>query len=58
MDFDASIKGGHVIPTESSLLGVIVVTLTKISNGTAGSKSVEATPLAKTTQAILWRPPS
>lgn len=37
MDFDASIKGAHVIPTESSLLGGVVVTMTKISNGTAGS---------------------
>jgi OmcA/MtrC family decaheme c-type cytochrome len=41
-DFDASIKGGHAIPADSSLLGGLVVTLTKISNGTAGSKPVVA----------------
>ena len=42
IDFDASIKGAHVPPTESSLLGGIAVTITKISNGTAGSKPVVA----------------
>ncbi len=42
MDFDASIKGAHVIPTESSLLSGLVVNITKISNGTAGSKPVVA----------------
>ncbi len=42
MDFDASIKGGHVIPDRVLLLGGLVVTLTKISNGTAGSKPVVA----------------
>ena len=41
-DFDASIQGGHVIPTESSLLGGLVVDITKVSNGTAGSKPVVA----------------
>jgi OmcA/MtrC family decaheme c-type cytochrome len=42
MDFDASIKGAHVAPTESSLLGGLVVTITKISSGTAGSSPVVA----------------
>ena len=41
-DFDASIKGGHVIPTESSLLGGIAITLTKVSSGTVGAKPVVA----------------
>jgi OmcA/MtrC family decaheme c-type cytochrome len=40
IDFDASIKGAHVVPAESSLLGGIAVAITKISNGTAGSKPV------------------
>jgi OmcA/MtrC family decaheme c-type cytochrome len=35
-DFDASIQGAHVIPTESSLLGGIAVTITNIQNGAAG----------------------
>jgi OmcA/MtrC family decaheme c-type cytochrome len=42
IDFDASIKGAHVAPTESSLLGGIAVAITKISNGTAGSKPTVA----------------
>jgi OmcA/MtrC family decaheme c-type cytochrome len=42
IDFDASIKGAHVPPTESSLLGGIAVAITKISNGTAGSKPAVA----------------
>jgi len=36
MDFDASIKGGHVVPADSSLLAGLVVRLTKIQNGSAG----------------------
>ena len=40
IDFDASIKGAHVVPTTSSLLGGIAVAITKISSGTAGSKPV------------------
>jgi OmcA/MtrC family decaheme c-type cytochrome len=42
IDFDASIKGAHVIPAESSLLGGIALAITKVSNGTAGSKPVVA----------------
>ena len=37
IDFDASIKGAHVIPTESAMLGGLVVSITKIQNGTAAS---------------------
>jgi OmcA/MtrC family decaheme c-type cytochrome len=36
IDFDASIKGAHVVPTDSSLLSGLVVKLTKIQNGSAG----------------------
>jgi OmcA/MtrC family decaheme c-type cytochrome len=42
MDFDASIKGAHVIPSESTLLGGVALAITKVSNGTAGSKPVVA----------------
>ena len=42
IDFDASIKGGHVLPTESSLLSGVVVSLTKVTSGAAGSKPVVA----------------
>jgi OmcA/MtrC family decaheme c-type cytochrome len=41
-DFDASIKGAHVTPTESSLLTGLVVNITKVSSNTAGSKPVVA----------------
>ena len=40
IDFDASIKGAHVAPTASSLLSGLVVNITKVSNGTAGSLPV------------------
>jgi OmcA/MtrC family decaheme c-type cytochrome len=40
IDFDASIKGAHVMPTESSLLSGLLVKLTKVSSGTAGSAPV------------------
>jgi OmcA/MtrC family decaheme c-type cytochrome len=40
LDFDASIKGAHVIPAESAMLGGLVVNITKIQNGTAGSQPV------------------
>jgi OmcA/MtrC family decaheme c-type cytochrome len=54
IDFDASIKGAHVPPTESSLLTGVAIAITKVSNGTAGSKPVvsytikdgKGTPLA------------
>ena len=37
IDFDASIKGAHVAPTASSLLSGLVVNITKVASGTAGS---------------------
>lgn len=37
IDFDASIKGAHVIPTESAMLSGLVVSLVKVDNGGAGS---------------------
>ena len=40
LDFDASIKGAHLVPTDSKSLSGLVVNLTKIQNGTAGSKPV------------------
>src|SRR5205807_9185984 len=40
IDFDASIKGGHVIPTESKMLSGLIVDITKVGNSTAGSKPV------------------
>lgn len=40
IDFDASIKGAHVIPTESAMLSGLAVSITKIQNGTAGSPPV------------------
>jgi OmcA/MtrC family decaheme c-type cytochrome len=36
-DFDASILGAHVVPTSSSLLSGLVVNITNVANGTAGS---------------------
>jgi OmcA/MtrC family decaheme c-type cytochrome len=39
-DFDASILGAHVVPTSSSLLSGLVVNITKVQNGTAGSAPV------------------
>ena len=38
IDFDASIKGAHVVPTESALLSGLAVEITQITNGSAGSK--------------------
>jgi len=38
LDFDASIKGAHVVPADSASLGGVVVTLKKVDNGTAGQK--------------------
>ncbi|MGA3201971.1 MAG: OmcA/MtrC family decaheme c-type cytochrome [Bryobacteraceae bacterium] len=39
-DFDASILGAHVVPTSSSLLSGLVVAITNVANGTAGSAPV------------------
>ena len=38
LEFDASIAGGHTIPTKSLTLPGIVVELLKVDNGTAGQK--------------------
>ena len=40
IDFDASIKGAHVVPTESRMLSGLVVSLVKVQNGSAGSAPV------------------
>ena len=40
LEFDASILGAHVIPTESSMLSGLNVAIGKIQNGTAGSAPV------------------
>jgi len=38
LEFDASIKGAHVIPVDSSYLTGLVVNLAKVTNGNAGQK--------------------
>ncbi len=38
LDFDASIKGAHVVPTDSTSLTGLVFDIQKISNGLAGQK--------------------
>jgi len=40
MDFDASIMGAHVAPTASSLLSGLAVSITGVTNGTAGNAPV------------------
>jgi OmcA/MtrC family decaheme c-type cytochrome len=40
IDFDASIIGAHIAPTTSSLLAGLVVNITKVQNGTAGTAPV------------------
>lgn len=37
-DFDASITGAHVVPTESSFLSGLKVAITSVTGGTAGNK--------------------
>lgn len=36
LDFDASIKGAHVVPTESAMLGGLAVSIAKVDGGVAG----------------------
>ena len=36
LDFDASIKGAHLVPEDSSSLKGLVLGITKVENGTAG----------------------
>jgi OmcA/MtrC family decaheme c-type cytochrome len=38
LPFDASIIGAHTVPADSTLLDGVVVTITSVTNGTAGSK--------------------
>jgi OmcA/MtrC family decaheme c-type cytochrome len=37
-DFDTSITGAHVVPSDSSLLSGLIANISKVDNGTAGSK--------------------
>jgi len=47
-DFDASIVGAHVVPTDSSLLSGLRAAITGIANGTAGSKPTVTFTLTNT----------
>ncbi len=38
LEFDASIKGAHVVPTDSSMLEGLFFNMVKVDNGVAGSK--------------------
>jgi OmcA/MtrC family decaheme c-type cytochrome len=40
LEFDASIKGAHVVPEDSSMLSGLIVTLTSVAKGGAGSLPV------------------
>ncbi|MCX6593655.1 MAG: OmcA/MtrC family decaheme c-type cytochrome [Acidobacteria bacterium] len=40
IDFDASIKGAHVVPTESAMLSGINFAITRVTNNAAGQKPV------------------
>ncbi len=40
MDFDASIKGAHVDPTESSLISGVVARITSVENSRAGQRPI------------------
>ena len=40
LEFDASIKGAHVVPVDSAMLSGLVVAITKVANGVAGSQPV------------------
>ncbi|MGI8992444.1 MAG: OmcA/MtrC family decaheme c-type cytochrome [Bryobacteraceae bacterium] len=42
LDFDASIKGAHVVPTESRMLSGIVANLAGVTNGAAGQSPTVA----------------
>lgn len=47
-DFDASIVGAHVVPTDSSLLSGLNATIVSVTNGTAGSKPTVTFTLTNT----------
>ncbi|HXJ44815.1 MAG TPA: OmcA/MtrC family decaheme c-type cytochrome, partial [Bryobacteraceae bacterium] len=54
IDFDASIKGSHMVPEDSAMLSGVAVTLKKIDGGTAGSKpTVTFTLLDKADKPLL-----
>src|SRR5262249_37819941 len=38
LEFDASIKGAHVVPVDSQTLSGLAVEITKVANGTAGNR--------------------
>jgi OmcA/MtrC family decaheme c-type cytochrome len=40
IDFDASIKGAHIDPTESSLIGGVVARITSVENTRAGQRPI------------------
>lgn len=40
LEFDASIKGAHVVPTDSSMLSGLSVNIFGVENGTAGQKPI------------------
>jgi len=47
-DFDSSITGAHVVPTESSLLSGLIATIVSVTNGTAGSQPTVTFTLTNT----------
>lgn len=54
LDFDASIKGAHMIPEDSALVQGVVVSLKKVDGGTSGSKpTVTFTLLDKNKKPLL-----
>ena len=40
LEFDASIKGAHVVPTDSAMLSGLNVDILRVENGTAGQKPI------------------
>ena len=61
IDFDASVKGAHVVPADSTMLSGVAITLAKVDGGTAGSKptvtftlkDAKGTPIAPATLGSL-----
>ncbi len=47
-DFDASITGAHIVPTESSLLSGLIATIGSVTNATAGSRPTVTFRLSNT----------
>ncbi len=48
IEFDASIKGAHVVPADSAMLSGVQVALTKVTGGTAGTAPTVAFTLKDT----------